>query len=208
MAQAGEIIFHPAFAVRLEFLQTADQTNGELLRVDVTLPPRFSIPEHVHPRQEEQHQVLSGTLRARIGGQQHDYKAGERVVGPPGVPHAWENPSDQENLHIISEHRPVLHLELMLEAGSRIARDFSEDKRTALKHLLRAAVLLNEIKSDFYFTSWWRRALMASLLTLAPIGKLLGYGSEPFNTMRGNDREAHERARDVEADDPLDGSRG
>jgi quercetin dioxygenase-like cupin family protein len=68
MAQAGEIIYHTASGVRLQFLQTADQTNGELLRVDVTLPPRFSIPEQVHPRQEERHQVLSGTLRARVGG--------------------------------------------------------------------------------------------------------------------------------------------
>jgi quercetin dioxygenase-like cupin family protein len=181
MAHAGDVIYHPAFGVRLQFLQTADQTNGELLRVDVTLPPRFSMAEHVHPRQEERHQVLSGTLRARVGGQQRDYKTGECVIGPPGVPHAWENPSDRDDLHIVSEHRPVLHMELMLEEGSAIARDFSENKKAALKHLLRAAVLLNEIKSEFYFTSWWHRALMGSLLMLAPVGGLLGYDFDRSN---------------------------
>ena len=47
----------------------------------------------------------------------------------------------------------------------------------ALKHLLRAAVLLDEIKEDFYFTGTPMRALMAVLVALAPVGRLLGYGT-------------------------------
>src|SRR5262249_51578067 len=84
MAQPGEVIEHPSFGTRIKFLQTAEQTSGELLRVEVTLPPGFSMPEHVHPQQEERHEVLSGTLRARVGGKERDYNAGERVIGPPG----------------------------------------------------------------------------------------------------------------------------
>jgi quercetin dioxygenase-like cupin family protein len=174
MARPGEAVYHPAFAVRLRFLQTAAKTNGELLQVEVTLPPGFLMPEHVHPTQEERHEVLSGTLRARIGGQQRDYKAGERVVGPPGVPHAWRNPSDHDDLRIVSEHRPVLHMEQMLEVGSQIARDVSNHKKAVLKHALRAAVLLNDVKSDFYLTSWWLRALMFSFVPLAVVGSVLG----------------------------------
>jgi quercetin dioxygenase-like cupin family protein len=161
----------------MTFLKTSAQTNGELLRVEVVLPPGFSMAEHVHPCQEERHYVLSGTLRARVGGQERDYKAGERVVGPPEVPHAWRNLSDSEELRIVSEHRPVGHMEHMLEAGSTIARDFEADKKGALKHLLRAAVLLDEIKEDFYFTGVSMRALMAVFVALAPVGRLLGYGS-------------------------------
>ena len=115
----------------MTFLETSGETNGDLLRVEVVLPPGFSIAEHVHPRQEERHEVLSGTLRARVGGQERDYKAGERVVGPPGVPHAWCNPSDHEDLRIVSEHRPVSHMEHMLEAGFAIARDFEANKKGA-----------------------------------------------------------------------------
>ena len=161
----------------MTFLETSEETNGDLLRIEVLLPASFSMPEHVHPRQEEQHEVLSGTLRARVGGHERDYKAGEGVVGPPGVPHAWRNPSDSEDLRIVSEHRPVGHMEHMLEAGSAIARDFEADKKGALKHLLRAAVLLDEIKEDFYFTGVSMRALMAVFVALAPVGRLLGYGS-------------------------------
>jgi quercetin dioxygenase-like cupin family protein len=173
MAQPGEVIEHPSFGTCIKFLETAEQTRGELLRVEVTLPPGFSMPEH-----EERHEVLSGTLRARVGGKERDYNAGERVVGPPGVPHAWRNPSDQAILRLVSEHRPVLHMELMLEAGSRILRDFSNDKKALPKHLLRAAVVLSEIRSDFYFTSWSLRAMMAALVALAPAGRWLGYQAD------------------------------
>jgi quercetin dioxygenase-like cupin family protein len=182
MAEPGQVIEYPSFGVRLKFLQTAEETNGALLQVEVTLPPGFSMAEHVHPRQEERHRVLSGTLRARVGGRQRDYTAGEQVVGLASVPHAWRNASDHESLLIVSEHRPVLHMQLMLETGSRIARDFSNNKKAMLKHVLRAAVLLNEIKSDFYFTSWRLRALMTCFVALAPAGRLLGYETDPRHT--------------------------
>ena len=72
----------------------------------------------------------------------------------------------------------MLHMELMLEAGSRIARDFSNNKKALPKHLLRAAVVLSEISSDFYFTSWSLRAMMAALVALAPMGRWLGYQAD------------------------------
>lgn len=125
MAHPGDVIAHPAFGVQIRFLATAEEMNGELLRVEVDLPPHFAMAEHVHPLQEERHEVLAGTLRAWVGGQERDYRAGERVIGPAGVPHAWRNPSDREPLRLLSEHRPALHMELMLEEGSAIARDFT-----------------------------------------------------------------------------------
>lgn len=176
MARPGDVIAHPAFGVQIRFLATAEQTNGELLRVEVDLPPHFALAEHVHPLQEERHEVLEGTLRARVGGQERDYRAGERVIGPAGVPHAWCNPSDREPLRLLSEHRPVLHMELMLEEGSAIARDFAANKRGAPGHLLRAAVLMETINDDFHFTGWAMRALMALFVAFAPLGRLLGYG--------------------------------
>jgi len=177
MVQSGDVIEHPSFGARMTFLETSEQTNGDRLRVEVVLPPGFSMAEHVHPRQEERHEVLSGTLRGSVGGQERDYEAGERVVGPPDVPQAWRNPSDREVLRMVSEHRPVSHMEHMLETGFSIARDFEADKKGALKHLLRAAVLLDEIKEDFYFTRASMRVLMAVFVALAPLGRLLRYGT-------------------------------
>jgi quercetin dioxygenase-like cupin family protein len=179
MAQPGDVVEAPIFGARAIFLETAEQTVGELLRVEVVLPPGFSVSEHVHPAQEERHRVVRGTLRARVGGQQRDYVEGETAIGPPGVPHAWSNPSDNADLCIVSEHRPVLHMEALLEGGFTIARDLQADKKGALKHLLRLAVLLDEARADFYMTQPAMQALLGLFTALAPVGRLLGY--EPLH---------------------------
>jgi quercetin dioxygenase-like cupin family protein len=175
MAHPGDVVEAPLFGARATFLETTEQTNGELLRVEVVLPHGFSVSEHIHPNQEERHKVVRGTLRSRVGGQKRDYGEGEIAVGPPGVPHAWANPSDSEDLCIVSEHRPALHMEALLEGGFTIARDLQADKRGALKHLLRMAVLLDEVRDDFYMTQVPMQALLSLFAALAPVGRLLGY---------------------------------
>ena len=119
--------------------------------------------------------VARGTLRARVGGQERDYGEGEEAVGPPGVPHAWGNPSDGEALRMVSERRSALHTEAMLEGGFTIARDLQADKRGALEHLLRMAVLLDDIKDDFYMSWAPLQALLRLFAALAPLGRVLGY---------------------------------
>jgi mannose-6-phosphate isomerase-like protein (cupin superfamily) len=99
-----------------------------LLRFEYVLPPRFSIPEHVHPRQEERHKILSGILRGRVVGRERDFREGELAVGPPGVPHAWRNPSEDEELGFASELRPALHLEALIEVSFGLARDLKTDR--------------------------------------------------------------------------------
>jgi hypothetical protein len=68
------------------------------------------------------------------------------------VPHAWRNPSEDEERRIVSELRPVLHMEVLLKVGFEIARDLKTEKKGIPKHLLRMMVLANEAKDDFYFT--------------------------------------------------------
>ena len=185
MAHPGDVVEAPLFGARATFIETTEQTNGELLRVEVVLPPGFSVSEHVHPDQEERHRVVHGTLRAHVGGQQQDYGKGEMAVGPPGVPHAWSNPSDSKDLCIVSEHRPALHMEALLEGGFTIARDLQVDKRGALRHLLRMAVLLDEVRDDFYMTQVPMQALLRLFAALAPLGRLLGYESLQREGRRG-----------------------
>ena len=175
MAHPGDVVEASLLGARATFLQTTDQTNGELLRVVVVLPPGFSVSEHVHSIQEERHHVVRGVLRARVGGQERDYEEGQEAVGPPGVSHAWGNPSDSDPLCLVSEHRPALHTEEMLEGGFTIARDLQADKWGALEHVLRMAVLLDDIKDDFYMSRASMQALLRLFAALGPLGRLLGY---------------------------------
>jgi quercetin dioxygenase-like cupin family protein len=182
VARRGDVIENPLTGEQITFLQTTGGTRSELLRFEYVLPPRFSIPEHVHPHQEERHQVLSGTLRGRVGGRERDFGEGEQVVGPPGISHAWRNPSEDEQLRIVSELRPALHMEALLEVGFGIARDLKTDKKDIPKHLMRIAMLANEAKDDFYLTAVprpVRRAFSALLGALAYVGRRLGYEAHP-----------------------------
>jgi quercetin dioxygenase-like cupin family protein len=180
MARRGDIVENPMTGERITFLKTARDTGGELLRFEYVLPPGWSVPQHVHPRQEERHEILSGTLRGRVGGQEHDFGEGQVVVGPAGVPHAWRNPSDHEELRLVSELRPALHMEALLETISLVMADLKVDKVGAPKHLLRLAVGAHEAREDFYFTGAPMQAFWALLAALAPIGRLLGHrGSYP-----------------------------
>ncbi len=123
MAKAGDVIENPITGERIIFLKTTRETNGELLRYEYVLPPGFTIPEHIHPQQEERHEVLSGTLRGRVGGQERDYGEGERMIGPAGVPHAWQNPSPHQEARIVSEIRPPLAFEALFETYCGLAWD-------------------------------------------------------------------------------------
>jgi quercetin dioxygenase-like cupin family protein len=192
MAHPGDVVEAPLLGGRATFLKTTEQTNGQLLRVEVVLPPGFSVSEHVHPIQEERHYVLRGILRARVAGQERDYREGEVAVGPPGVPHSWGNPSDSETLCLVSEHRPALHTEEMLEGGFTIAHDLQADKWGALGHLLRMAVLLDDIKDDFYMSRASMQALLRLFAALGPLGRVLGYEPVYSQGRRGVSHKAAE----------------
>ena len=178
MAKAGDVIENPDTRERITFLKTTRETNGQLLRYEDVLHPRFTIPEHVHPRQEERHEVLSGTLRGRVGGQERDYAAGERVIGPAGVPHAWRNPSEDEELHIVSELRPPLRFETLFETSFGLSRDGKTTKQGIPKNPLQLAVLVDETRGMFYFSRVpvaVQEAFLALLAVVASVGRLLGY---------------------------------
>jgi len=172
------VIENPMTGERITFLKTTWETNGELLRFEYVLPPGFTIPEHVHPQQEERHEVLSGTLRGRVGGQERDYREGERVVGPAGVPHAWQNPSSDEEVRFVSELRPPLVFETLFETYCGLARDGKTTKQGIPKNLLQLAVLVDETRGMFYSTRVpvaVQEAFLALFAVLAFVGRRLGY---------------------------------
>jgi quercetin dioxygenase-like cupin family protein len=178
VAKAGDVIENPITGERITFLKTTRETNGQLLRFEYVLPPGFTIPEHVHPHQEERHEVLSGTLRGRVGGRERDYGEGERVVGPAGVPHAWQNPSSEEELRIISELRPPLVFETILETYCGLAQDGKTTKQGIPKNPLQLAVLVDETRGMFYSSRVpvaVQEAFLALFAVLASVGRLLGY---------------------------------
>lgn len=180
MASSGQVIENPRRKARMAFVQTAQDTNGELLQMVVEEEPTLARPPlHSHPYQEERFEVSSGTLDYQIGEQLYEAGPGEVAVVPPGVAHTWWN-SGSEKLVARIELRPALRFETCLETIYGLARA-GKVSPTGAPNRLQAAVLLHEFRREYVpvispvpmFLP--RRVRSFLLLILAILGRSVGY---------------------------------
>ena len=62
--------------------------EDELLEMEALYPGDGSLPpEHFHPSQDEHFEVIDGTVRAIIDGEEHHYGPGESFDVPAGTHH-------------------------------------------------------------------------------------------------------------------------
>ena len=121
MAYAGQTISNPVSGERITFMQTARDTDGELLEFELELTPDGSVPgAHVHPEQEERFHVLSGRMKFRRGFRRIVAEAGETVVVPAGTVHKFENAGD-DVARCRVEVVPALDMEHLLETTVELA---------------------------------------------------------------------------------------
>lgn len=142
MAYAGKVIESPD--TRLVFLETAAETNGELLRFEQFVQKDHApIPAHSHGRQEERFTVLSGRMSVKAAGAERVLGPGEEVVIPPGTPHTFWNASEGDDiLHHRVELRPALKSEAFFETVFGLQRDGRLTSGKLSATLLMAPVLL------------------------------------------------------------------
>jgi quercetin dioxygenase-like cupin family protein len=132
---------------RIVLLQTAADTNGQLLEFELLLGPGGRVPSgHVHPHQEERFTVLDGLMRFRLGGRAVMVKAGDSVTVRPGVAHAFANAgSGPARLRV--EVRPALKMEVLLEAAAALSRERT-GMPLGLPRPLDLALFLREFETE------------------------------------------------------------
>lgn len=127
MAQGGQEIVNNVTGERIVFRRTAADTGGDLLEFDdYWTRPGHRAPEHVHPRMEESWEVVSGTPRFRIGGEEIEPRVGDTVVAPAGVAHMGWNAGDVEVL-VRVRMRPALRWENFMETLFHLANSGQTD---------------------------------------------------------------------------------
>ena len=172
MARAGDVIESPVIGERAIFRQTAADTNGELLQLEVFQRVGAKGPvEHYHTGQEERFEVVSGVMHALVGGREVRLGPGERVVIPAGTPHRWWN-GGQEELHVVAEVRPALQVERFFETIFGLARDGKTDADGAPSFL---QIALFASAYDIWVPKPPRPLQRALFAVLAPIARLRGY---------------------------------
>jgi quercetin dioxygenase-like cupin family protein len=127
MARRGERFENPVVGMTLEFVQTAADTDGQLLEMEATYEPS-SVPPvpHFHPRQDEHFEILEGTMKARIGDEPaRELKAGDTLDIGAGIVHAmWnEGPGRARTLW---QTRPALRTEQFFEETAQVFSDAHE----------------------------------------------------------------------------------
>jgi quercetin dioxygenase-like cupin family protein len=178
MARRGESIENPLSGERMTFIKTTADTNGQSLEFEFIAPPGWSVPEHIHPHQQERTQMISGVLSGRVAGEEIGLVEGEVRVVPAGVVHGWRNPSDEEEVCFSVEFNPALKMESGFETAWGLARDGKATKAGVPKNPLQLVVLASEHKDEVYLPRppiAVQKALFAILDLLAPVGRLLGY---------------------------------
>jgi mannose-6-phosphate isomerase-like protein (cupin superfamily) len=156
---------------RLTLLNTGQETNGEVLEIDVSFKPTTETnvlkwqDAHVHSHQEEPFEVISGAVPFRIGDREQVLTAGQRITGPPNTPHRW-NSADGKDIHMRAELRPALHTDAAFSSAQHVRGKMS---------LLQAAVIMSEFEGIAYPTKPPPLFMKGLVKVLAPIARLLGY---------------------------------
>jgi quercetin dioxygenase-like cupin family protein len=170
---AGDEIDNPAARMRLRLVQTAAETNGELLEMEATYEPGSVEPlEHFHPNQDEHFEVLAGTMEAQIGGERRTLSAGESLDIPAGTVHAmWNGGGDPAR--VLWQTRPALRSEEFFRQVGALAQEGRLTARGPRDPLVGAAVM-QEFRQEFRPTSPPPLVQAVAFPVLAAVARVLG----------------------------------
>jgi mannose-6-phosphate isomerase-like protein (cupin superfamily) len=149
MPKAGDVIENPITTDRIIFRKTRQDTNGELLQFDNYHKAGGIGPNpHFHPLQEETFEVVEGTFGITRNGKEKLMTAGEKAIVPKGTIHYWRN-AGKDELHIITEFRPALHFEEIIETVAALAQAGKMDK-AGNPDILQMAATLSYYPGELY----------------------------------------------------------
>jgi mannose-6-phosphate isomerase-like protein (cupin superfamily) len=173
----AKTVRNPAVGHRITFLQTAQQTNGELLQILYVveeLETEPAIPLHIHLQCSERFETVSGRLGVIIEGVQRVLEVGEEVFIPPSTPHTFWN-AGQDELRFITDVRPAGRLQTYWETVFGLAED-GKVGENGLPNIFQLAVLAP--LADSYDPSVPLPLMKVMIAVLGGIGRLLGYRAQ------------------------------
>ncbi len=113
--------FPPDVGLTFFITKSTVDTAGEYLEIEGIMRAHSDGPPvHIHPRQEETFQVVSGTLDVLQNGRWQQVRAGESITVPQGVPHTLKNEHD-EDTRALSVLRPAMSFEDFSRTFHRLA---------------------------------------------------------------------------------------
>jgi quercetin dioxygenase-like cupin family protein len=169
-------IENPTQGDTIIFKETAKDTKGELLEFDMFIEPTASgPPQHVHPNAEEQFEVLSGKVQAKIRDKTYHFEQGDAFTVPSGIAHAWWGEGN-EQAQVRVQLRPATQMEDFLRTWYGLAKD-GKINDNGLPSIWQLAVTSKEYLNSVHLANpplFLQKVLWG---ILSPIAKILGYKS-------------------------------
>lgn len=182
MAKRNQIIESRTYGDKITFLVTAEDSNRELLRVELFVRPEGDgPPEHYHPLQSETFEVIKGQMDLIVDGEKLILKEGEKFTVPSNSLHKWWN-SGKEELVATVELRPALKTEYFLETMYALDKLGKLNKK-GLPNFLQFAAILNEYYGELFVVGPPVFVQKGIAKVVGTFAKILGYrGYVPFPT--------------------------
>lgn len=177
MARTGHTVDHPVLGHRVRFVQTPEETQGELLQIEYIVrrpeTPFQHIPLHVHQTSEERFEVVRGHLGVIRGDttNRQVLHVGQDIRIPAGTPHSFWNAGNDE-LCFLTDIRPPHNFQTYWETMFGLASD-GHVNRHGLPNLLQLGVLMATV--DAYQAGVPIGLQRVMFKALAVVGRAVGY---------------------------------
>jgi quercetin dioxygenase-like cupin family protein len=173
MPTKGQILTVPANGTSFEFIEAANDTNGDRVIVRATVKGKGQfVPNHIHVLQDETFEVTSGKLTVWTPGRTITLSAGEKMTLPKNKPHNHYNNHD-EAVTYIQTVTPALDFDYLIETFIGLAADGkSKNQRYGL---VQELVILKYLDSKTYLADIPIGVQKVLMNIVAPIGRRMGY---------------------------------
>ncbi len=175
MAKTNQIIENPVIGDKLQFLVTAEDSKGEMMKVHLwNRAGAQGPPEHLHPGQTETFTILKGTVGYKGKDGEKILKAGQSITAGKNEMHRIWTTGDAPS-EVIVEMRPALRSERFLETWYSLAVQGKVKKDSTPKSFLQFMTILNEYDGESYFAG--PPVILQKIMSLVfgGLGKMLGY---------------------------------
>lgn len=115
---------------RFDLKVSGKDTNGSMCIYDTIRMEKVGPMLHIHPNLDEWFFVMEGDFKIQVGKEIFRLKAGDSLVGPRGVPHAFVKTSEGPARLLLS-HAPAQSMEDLFEEASKM-KDPTIEERQAL----------------------------------------------------------------------------
>lgn len=143
MTQHQKVIDSRALGQRIVFVGPTEAPSGPA-RLDVMQAPRRGVPPHVHPRQEEEINVIEGEIDLLLGWHRKRLSAGQSALVPPGTAHGFYG-RRPAGARLMNELRPALSVEDAFVETFAVERS----PRPPLGRLLQLALVADRHPDEF-----------------------------------------------------------